>query len=74
MSILDRIMADDQVAKDVGDVLVSTLNLQTPMHYTAYGKKTARGLARCVAAILANYEMADEDDFLDPCTYEGETR
>jgi len=56
VSILDRIMADDQVAKDVGDVLVSTLNLQTPMHHTAYGKKTARGLARCVAAILANYE------------------
>lgn len=54
MSILDRIMVDDQVAKDVGDVLVSTLNLQTPMHYTAYGKKTARGLARCVAAILAD--------------------
>ena len=74
MSILDRIMVDDQVAKDVGDVLVSTLNLQTPMHYTAYGKKTARGLARCVAAILANYEVPEEDDFLDPCTYEGETR
>ncbi len=74
MSILDRIMVDDQVAKDVGDVLVSTLNLQTPMHKTAYGKKNARGLARCVAAILANYEVPEEDDFLDPCTYEGETR
>lgn len=72
MNILDRIMVDDQVAKDVGDVLVSTLNLQTPMHYTAYGKKTARGLARCVAAILANYEMADEDDFLDPMHIRGE--
>ncbi len=74
MSILDRIMVDDQVAKDVGDVLVSTLNLQTPMHKTAYGKKNARGLARCVAAILANYEVPEEDDFLDPCTYEGEIR
>jgi hypothetical protein len=71
VSILDRIMVDDRVAKDVGVMLDSTLNLQTPMHYTAYGEKTARGLARCVAAILANYEMADEDDFLDPCTYDG---
>ncbi len=70
MNVIDRIMADDQVANDVGQVLVSTLNLQTPMHYTAYGRKTPRGLARCVAAILANYEVAEED-FLDPCTYDG---
>ncbi len=74
MNVIDRIMADDQVANDVGQVLVSTLNLQTPMHKTAYGKKNARGLARCVAAILANYAMAEEDDLLDPCTYEGEMR
>lgn len=71
MNILDRIMVDDQVAKDIGEVLVSTLNLHTPMHKTAYGKKNARGLARCVAAILANYEVAEEDDLLDPCTYDG---
>lgn len=71
MNVIDRILTDDQVAKDVGDMLVSTLNLRTPTHNTPYGKKTPRGLARCVAAILANYEVAEGDDLLDPCTYDG---